>query len=151
LNPLENNNHFCYKFDKTGFIEVKIIMKRELSSLKDLFYDCINLVDVEFSESFDKSHALTIKRIFHRCKSLKNVNILSFNTSLVYRLSFMFYECQELTSLDLPNLDTRNVKNFQSMLKGATKMNWMDLNNSILSYYIDMLKKNFCKRYSNIK
>ena len=31
------NYHFCYKFDKLGLIEVKVIIKKTLQSMEELF------------------------------------------------------------------------------------------------------------------
>ena len=121
------NHHFCYKPQKTGLIEIKVIIKKTLSNLRDFFGDCDQLIQVEFSETFDTSHVLSLDSMFMRCTSLKSANLSSFNTSLVSRMVFMFYYCFELTSVDLSNFDTRNVISFQDMFQNNYKLNWIDI------------------------
>ena len=53
--------------------------------------------------------------LFNNCQSLDQLDISSFDTSLVTDMGAMFTYCLKLTKLDLTFFDTRNV----------TKMSWM--------------------------
>ena len=121
------NHHFCYQFQKTGLIEIKISIKKALSTLRNFFNECEKLVSVKFNEAFDTSNVLNADSMFKDCTSLKYVNMSSFNTSLISKLTFMFYNCYELTSIDLSNFDTRNVLSFQDMFKNNYKLSYADI------------------------
>ena len=140
------NHHFCYKFKKTGLIEIKIIIKKTLSTLRELFENCEQLVHVKFSETFDTSKVLNLENMFEGCISLKSVNLSSFNTSLISHLTFMFYGCRELTSIDLSNFYTKNVISFQDMFYNNIKLSYVDISsfdtsNSNVHYQSDFLFK----------
>jgi len=127
LNYCDNNRYFCYKFQSKGLFEIKISIKKALSTLSNFFYSCYKLVYVNFSEAFDTSNVLNVECMFDSCTSLKGVNISSFNTSLISKLSYMFFDCYELTSIDLSNFDTRNVLNFDLMFFNNYKLNYVDI------------------------
>jgi len=117
----------CYKFQKTGFIEIKITIKKTLTNLARFFEKCNQLVNVKFNEAFDTSDVLSVTSMFWDCTSLKSVDFSSFNTSLICKMHFMFQNCYELTSIDLSNFDTRNVINFQDMFRDNYKLNYIDI------------------------
>ena len=121
------NHYFCYKFQKTGLIEIKISIKKSLSTLRNFFEDCEKLVSVKFSEAFDTSNVLNAYSMFKDCTSLKGVDISPFNTSLISHMTWMFSNCYELTSIDLSNFDTRNVLSFQEMFQNNYKLNYVDI------------------------
>ena len=121
------NHYYCFRFQKTGIYEIKIIIKKTLSTLRGLFLDCEQLLYVKFSETFDTSHVLNTEDMFMGCTSLKSVNLSSFNTSLVSQMTFMFYNCYELTSIDLSNFETKNVLSFQDMFTNNYKLSWVDI------------------------
>ena len=47
--------------------------------------------------------------IFSECKSLKNVDLSSFNTLKITDMSRMFSDCKNLISIDLSLFNTHNV------------------------------------------
>jgi surface protein len=120
-------HYFCYTFKNLGLIEVKIILNKTLDTLEEIFYYMDNLIEVNFSETFDTSHVLTMDSMFYGCYSLRRVNLSSFNTTLVCEMLFMFRFCYELTSVDLSNFDTRNVLSFQDIFHDTKKLNYIDI------------------------
>ena len=50
-----------------------------------------------------------MEHMFDRCKSLKSVDISSFNTQNVTNMSFIFFDCVALESIDLPNFGNQNI------------------------------------------
>ncbi len=120
-------HYFCYKFKNLGLIEVKIILNKTLDTLQEIFYYMDNLIEVNFSETFDTSHVLTMESMFEYCPSLRRANLSSFNTTLVCEMLFMFQFCYELTSIDLSNFDTRNVLSFQDIFHDTKKLNYIDI------------------------
>ena len=140
------NSELLCKFPNSGLIEVKIIIKKTLTSLSALFSNCEQLVSVNFSETFDTSYVLNLECMFMNCISLKNADLSSFNTTLVSKLIYMFNNCHQLTSIDLSNFDTRNVLSFQDMFINNYNLRWVDISNfntsnSYIPAYADYLFK----------
>ena len=75
-------DYAAYIFPKLGKNEVKIIFNKILTNLDRLFENCYDLISIEFSETFDSSHVLSMKYIFSGCDSLEHINISSLNTSI---------------------------------------------------------------------
>ena len=122
-----NYHYFCYTFENLGLIEVKIIFNKTLDTLEEIFYYLNNLIEVNFSETFDTSHTLTIEGMFMDCHSLRSVNLSSFNTTLVCEMSYLFEACYELTSIDLSNFNTTNVLSFHHIFLNTKKLNYIDI------------------------
>ena len=127
INLVKNNAWLCYKFEKKGLNEVKIVLKKTLSTFDQFFLNCEKLVEIKFSETFDTSHVLNFDRMFYGCSSLKSADLSSFNTSLVSDMTYMFNGCSKLTSIDLSNFDTRNVLQFYRMFIFNYQLKWVDL------------------------
>ena len=86
-----------------------------ITSLKNLFYHCENLIDVPALKEWDTSNIVNMSNMFDMCSSLKTLDLSHFDTSNVSDMSNMFSDCRSLTSLDVSNFDTSNV----------TDMSWM--------------------------
>ena len=132
--PYVQRNYFekdevLYKFSSIGRHEVKIVFKKTLSTMESLFYYCVDLVSLTFSETFDTSKVLSLSYTFHGCYSLEYLNVSSFNTSLVGSLLFMFQNSDVLTSLDLSSFDTKNVYTFQGIITYCKNLTYIDLSN----------------------
>ena len=54
--------------------------------------------------------------MFQNCYELKFINVSSFDTSKITRMSDMFKECKSLTSLNLSNFNTSLVNYFGYIL-----------------------------------
>ena len=53
--------------------------------------------------------------MFAGCKSLKSIDLSSFNTTNVNNMESMFCGCSSLKSLDLSSFDTTNANNMREM------------------------------------
>ena len=51
-----------------------------------------------------------MSRLFFECTALESVNLSSFDTSNVKRMSYMFYGCHKLTSLPVGGFNTSSVR-----------------------------------------
>ena len=120
-------HYFCYTFEKLGLIEVKIILNKTMDTFEEMFYYMDNIIEVNFSDTFDTSHVLTMESMFYDCHSLRSANLSSFNTTLVCEMRFMFENCYELTSIDLSNFNTPNVQSFQDIFHNTKKLNYIDI------------------------
>ena len=127
-------DYAAYIFPKLGKNEVKIIFNKILTNLDRLFENCYDLISIEFSETFDSSHVLSMKYIFSGCDSLEHVNISSLNTSITGDMQEMFSGCHSLTSLDLTNFDTRTVNSMQGMFASCDNLSYIDLSSFTTTY-----------------
>lgn len=75
--------------------------------------------------TWNTSRVVDMSNMFHRCKSLKKVN-LSFDTSKVTHMNSMFSGCESIVELDLSSFDTSNVLAMEYMFclcKSLTDLN----------------------------
>jgi surface protein len=128
------NNNIGYVFPKIGDVEIKVIFNKTLTSMKNLFAECYDLISIEFNETFDTSHVLDMQYMFQSCDNMKYANVSSFNTSIVGDMMEMFCNCDELTSLDLSNFNTRNVDYMQSMFSHSEKLSYLDISSFETTY-----------------
>ena len=57
--------------------------------------------------------------MFRGCSSLKELNLINFNTNNVTDMRSMFYGCSSLKELNLNNFNTNNVTNMSWMFDGC--------------------------------
>ena len=62
--------------------------------------------------------------MLYGCSSLKSLNLLSFNTSLVKRMNSMFSQCVSLISLDLSSFNISSLDNMINMFNGDIKLEY---------------------------
>jgi len=60
--------------------------------------------------------------MFSFCRSLKSLNLSSFNTTNVFYMYAMFFFCNRLKSLDLSSFDTTNVINMRRMFNFCSSL-----------------------------
>jgi surface protein len=65
--------------------------------------------------------------MFSECKSLKSLNVSTFNTYKVYDMRGMFSDCSSLESLDVSSLITKNVEDMCAMFSRCTSLKSLDL------------------------
>ncbi len=59
--------------------------------------------------------------MFNECSSLKELNLLSFNTNQVTDMSYMFSNCSSLKELNLSSFNTNQVTNMSWMFDSINK------------------------------
>ena len=75
----------------------------------------LKIISLDYS-NFDTSNIISMHRMFHECKNLKEIKGLNiFNTNKVTNMCAMFQRCYEIDYLDLSNFDTSNVTNIGGM------------------------------------
>ena len=93
-----------------------------------MFKDCKSITEINLS-NFDTSLVSSMDFMFERCKSLTSLDLSNFNTSLVKRMIFMFSGCSSLTILNLTNFDTSLVTLMDSMFSHCSSLTSLDLSN----------------------
>ena len=101
----------------TGIYSIKLIFKNKLSNCAYMFYNCKNIIEIDFSR-FNMENITNMQSMFDSCSGLKSLNLEYFETRKVTNMSFMFYNCSLLTSLDLKSFNTNNVTNMMCMFGG---------------------------------
>ena len=100
------------KFDKIGINTVDFIIERKLNDMRDIFFNCKSLINVEFI-SIDTSKVTNMKRMFNLCDSIEYLDLSNFNTSNVETMKYMFSGCSKLKEI-------KGINNFNtSKLKGS--------------------------------
>ena len=77
----------------------------QVTDMKGMFEGCRSLRTLDLS-SFDTAKVENMGEMFWGCRSLTALDLSSFNTSMVTDMNGMFYGCESLTALDLSNFKT---------------------------------------------
>ena len=110
--------NYKYKSNEKGYIKVKFIFNKLLTSTFCMFKGCSSLESIDLS-SFKTTYVNNMYGMFSGCSSLKSIDLSSLNTSNVHNMRCMFYRCSSLKSLDLSSFDTTNVNNMDCIFDGC--------------------------------
>ena len=155
--------------DKYNFINstnfVKLIWNNTISNCNCLFQDCINIIEIDFSE-FDFSTGLYGYQMFYNCKSLTSLNFNSYKWTIkIYNLASMFTYCESLTSLDITNFEISLIHDTSRMFEGCHSLISLDLSNFNNDYltncqnmfsdcpnliYVDLRNAHYCNYGANV-
>lgn len=105
------------------------ISKLHIKSLKNFFYMCWYLEDVEGIKDWDTSQINNMSYMFCGCNSLEQLDLKNFDTHNVSDMSYMFYSCSNLTNLDISGFDTSSNTSMQSMFDGCKNLTYLDVAN----------------------
>ena len=92
-----------YQFNESPNF-VKLEWDNTNNNCNCLFRDCINIVDIDFSQ-FDFSSGLYANQMFYNCKSLTSIDLHSYGTIKFYNVAEMFSYCESLYYLDLSQFE----------------------------------------------
>ena len=92
---------------------IKIVIKYQIKSLKDLFANCSCISSIVFKQ-FSRNNITHMNNMFYKCTSLKKIDFSNFNTNKVSDMSYMFYKCSSLKELNLSNFNTNKVINMSN-------------------------------------
>ena len=119
-------NIWTYKFDREGIHVIYLITYNHLTNMSYMFYNCTNLKEINLL-SFDTSQVKDMSYLFYNCSSLKELNLDSFNTSKVINMSFMFGNCSLLKEINISSFDTIRVKDMTSMFENCSSLNEINI------------------------
>ena len=86
-----------------------------------MFAGCEKLEDINLS-SFETSLVRDMSHMFEQCSSLKKLDVTSFDTSVVNNMDYMFSYIGVKT-LNLASFNTLNVKKFDGVFEGCQDLN----------------------------
>ena len=101
-------------FKNIGKYNVKLQFLNPIINCGFMFYDCINLTEIDLSH-FNSKKVKNMEYMFYYCEKLKKINLSNLNTTNVTNMNCMFYRCNNLTEINLKSFDTRNVINMSYM------------------------------------
>ena len=114
-----------YDFTEDNNI-VKIIFKNQMSKCNELFKNCSEVYEIDFSD-FDSSNMLEIVGFFDYCHSLKSIDISSWDVSKVNNISYLFSNCYSLTSILMPNFEKSPIEKAHAMFYNCYSLISVDL------------------------
>ena len=107
-----------FTFGFSGKYKVKIYLKDKLTSMKNLFFGCAQLMFADFND-FISDEVTDMSGLFQGCMRLKYVELENFNTQKVTNMENMFNSCKHLNELNLSYFDTSNVQYMNGMFAGC--------------------------------
>ena len=113
------------QYDQHKIKTVHILNGIKVSTLRNWFYDCINLQTLLHFDEINTSDCTNFSNMFYFCKNLQTLDGLqNWNVSNGVNFSYMFYGCEKLTELYLsetfPRLSYKSFMNCNKQLK----INW---------------------------
>ncbi len=110
----------------------------------NVFFNFINLKEVNGLENFKTGNATTLDCFFEKCKSLKTVDLSSFDTSNVTNLNSFLMDCNALESVNFANWDTSKVTNMGFMFTNCWVLPILDIS-SFNTKNVTNMKRMFYK------
>ena len=86
----EINRNYINKEDTAKKIIIKI--DPEINTLKGLFKKCKSIKEIKFTK-FNRNDIIDMSEMFNFCNSLTKINFIQFNTENVTDMKDMFYGC----------------------------------------------------------
>ncbi|MCQ2817708.1 MAG: DUF285 domain-containing protein [archaeon] len=105
---------------------IKIKVKGGLSTLKEMFSECIDLKEVSF-EKLDTENSEDMKGMFKGCAQLEKVDFNDLKTEKVKDMSEVFSDCSKLNEISFGSLSTKEVKTTESMFNNCVSLDKINL------------------------
>ena len=116
----EGNKWYSYLLSKDkGLYKIegdsvkKVVVKADITTSGDTIISK-STIEASFKGS-NTSNVTDMDSVFKGCRSLKSLDVSSFDTSKVTDMGYMFDVCKSLTSLDLSGWNMSNVTNTTDM------------------------------------
>ena len=160
---VENNKNNCYLLvngkqnelcqnlilnegEKNDFFKIKLIEKKTITNMSDMFYNCTSLNTLPDISEWDTKNVNNMSYMFSGCRGLISLpDISKWNTENVTTMSYMFSNCISLKTLpDISKWNTKNVREINDMfydcdslisLPDISKWNTNNVNNISCMFY----------------
>ncbi len=107
---ITNSSEGYFDSPKDGFIKIKVYFLDPLASLDFLFYNCIDLINVDLSH-LSTTYMSRISYTFYNCKNVEQINFTSLNISNTEYMEFLFAGCENLVDIiGFEDLNTSLIK-----------------------------------------
>ena len=151
-NPIELTSKFSLKI---GLNNIQLIIKKKLTNLEYMFYQCCQIKNIEELEYLDIREVNDFSYMFTECSYLSDIKSLeNWNVSNGDNFSNMFDGCYSLSDIGpLEKWNVSNGKDFSYMFRGCAHLSdikplekWNPSNGENFSYMFDG-----CSSLSDIK
>ena len=121
---------FCckYKFQNEGQYILNIKLKKKISNIEKMFFQCLNLKSLDFS-FFNSDNINNINNIFSSCSKLTDLNLTNFNSSNLINMNHVFYNCSSLVNLNLSNFNTNNFEDMSQLFMNCSSLVNLNISN----------------------
>lgn len=124
LNRIDNLFFECTNLVEIDFSHFKV---EEVTSMKSLFKACIKLKKITYGDNFKTNKLINIEELFSNCESLTEVDLSKFDCTHVEQMSSLFDGCTNLKNINFGNINTKRVKNMRRFFSGCTSLSSVDL------------------------
>lgn len=124
----------------------------KVTTMCSMFHKCTSLKSLDLS-AFETSNVEDFGYMFRRCNSLESLDVSSFDTSAATTMWAMFTLCQKLKTIDLTNFETANVQRMGFMFSSCTNLKAVIVGSKFSNgnnKYTDMFKNTPAQLYSHI-
>ena len=124
----------------------------KVTTMCSMFHKCTSLKSLDLS-AFETSNVEDFGYMFRRCNSLESLDVSSFDTSAATTMWAMFTLCQKLKTIDLTNFETANVQRMGYMFSSCTNLKAVIVGSKFTNnkaYCADMFKDTPAQLYSHI-
>ena len=115
-------NNMFYKVECIkDLTELKYLDIRDVKDFEGIFYECQSLKDIKFLSGWNVSNCKSFQNIFYGCSLLSDIKPLkNWNVSNCENFRNMFYKCNSLSDIKaLKNWVVNKSKNFSTMFAGC--------------------------------
>ena len=99
-----------------------------------MFYNCKNLVEIEFSNVYTWQ-MIDLSEMFFGCINIKRIELQKFQAHYIYYMNRMFYDCKNVKYINIAGFFLGSVKEYDDIFKGVG-------NNIIISYNSYLMEEN---------
>ena len=93
-----------------------------------LFKDCLNLIEIDFS-NLEGSNLENLNSAFENCDNLELADLTLINGEKIYTMNNLFNGCQKLKYVDLTGFKPKQNVSMQNTFKNCASLNYVDLSN----------------------
>ena len=114
-----------FKMHQKKNLKIKLKIISNLTNMKGMFYQCINLISLPDIHLIDTSKVKDMSFLFYGCRYLQSLpDISQWNTSNVTNMNSLFSNCNNLESLpDLSKWNTNKVEYMNSLFYNCNSLN----------------------------
>ena len=106
-----------------------------VTNMSYMFYNCSNLVDIKWLDTWDTSNVTNMQDMFYNESSLTSLDLSSWDTSNVTDMSYMFNGCSNLTELNLDGWNFSKINSYYNYpLRNNSTIKRLSLSNAIFSW-----------------
>ncbi len=109
----------------------------QVTDMGGMFADCKSLKSLDL-KTFDTSNVKYMWYIFRHCENLELLDVSKFNTAKVESFYHLFCDCKKLTTLDVSGFDTSSATDLSVMFEGCSGLKSIDVSHFCTDNVVEM-------------